>query len=769
MNVVFMFRRLVFVQVMLGMVAFCLAEPPHGNPALLLVVGTLCVLSWYVAEGPGGKPLPQWLINIGAMLAIAWLGVDLVLRRRPIIVGMCHFTMWLQILQLYGHKKNREYALILVLSLLQMVGASILSVTMLFGILLFAYCVVGLLTVLLFQFKVTSDEILTSSRLAATRRGSVSRPKPVVCRGHRWQFRLVAGFVGSVAAIIALACFVLLPRTSRFANNPLLAGLQPSQVGYNDRVDLSGAPPTIDNREPVLHLEMKGDVGDQHHLLRGAALDRYDRRTRSWVRGTDIGRADQAIMLDTAAYFGETQFEGDAVDATVTLRNNRRQTLFTLNPVTRFSSPSLHSVKFNPFDQRFNSDAAANKVLVYRLQSPASHQVRVTPRLLPRFEWRQDDDGNRWRFLSPDQAYFSYARGWEVEQEWLSQYTLNILRETLNEPHLTRNVDVVYVPRDFEFARVLEQYLQSRFTYTLTNHPSRSRDPIVEFLDTERQGHCELFASALAAMTRSIGMRARVVTGYRASEYNSIGDYYLVREGNAHAWTEIDCGAMGWQTFDATPPGDVAAEHAVSRSWLSGISDLYGHLEYLWIDTFVAYDKETRDEVLSNIGQSIRESTANRESFIGGIVGWFGDMIERWRLNQFSFSVMVITFVFICIGVGSLVRMKVLRRKRMVALQLTKLPRPERMRLAQRLSFYLDMLDLLERNGHVRPDWQSPFGFATELNHVDMPKFKPVLSLTEHFYEIRFGHRESDTARQDRIRALLKELEHNLAGRKEAA
>ena len=40
------------------------------------------------------------------------------------IVPLGHFTMWLQILMLYGKKTNREYGEIMVLSMMQMIGAS---------------------------------------------------------------------------------------------------------------------------------------------------------------------------------------------------------------------------------------------------------------------------------------------------------------------------------------------------------------------------------------------------------------------------------------------------------------------------------------------------------------------------------------------------------------------------------------------------------------------------------------------------------------------
>jgi hypothetical protein len=72
------------------------------------------------------------------------------------------------------------------------------------------------------------------------------------------------------------------------------------------------------------------------------------------------------------------------------------------------------------------------------------------------------------------------------------------------------------------------------------------------------------------------------------------------------------------------------------------------------------------------------------------------------------------------------------------------------------------MLDMLDRHGYVRPSWQSPFGFAQELADANPMRFDPVIALTELFYEIRFGHRELDGERQNRIKAHLQQLEHAL-------
>lgn len=93
------------------------------------------------------------------------------------------------------------------------------------------------------------------------------------------------------------------------------------------------------------------------------------------------------------------------------------------------------------------------------------------------------------------------------------------------------------------------------FGYSLDVRRSPRLDPVVDFLTTHREGHCELFASALALLARSRGVPARVVTGYRGGDLNRAFGYTVVRERHAHAWVEAWVDGA-WRSFDPTPPVD---------------------------------------------------------------------------------------------------------------------------------------------------------------------------------------------------------------------
>lgn len=115
--------------------------------------------------------------------------------------------------------------------------------------------------------------------------------------------------------------------------------------------------------------------------------------------------------------------------------------------------------------------------------------------------------------------------------------------------------------------------LMTQYRYSLSFVRPKGREPILDFLFHNKQGHCEYFASALALLARSVGVSARVVGGYMVSEYNSLGSYYIVREQNAHAWVEAWVPGKGWQTFDATPPAGVASHMPKQATTFAGLID----------------------------------------------------------------------------------------------------------------------------------------------------------------------------------------------------
>lgn len=99
--------------------------------------------------------------------------------------------------------------------------------------------------------------------------------------------------------------------------------------------------------------------------------------------------------------------------------------------------------------------------------------------------------------------------------------------------------------------RALNYFREQPFFYT-RQPPLLLNDPVDEFLFDTRRGFCEHYASAFVFIMRAAGIPARVVTGYQGGEMNPLGDYFIVRQSNAHAWAEVWLRNQGWVRIDPT-------------------------------------------------------------------------------------------------------------------------------------------------------------------------------------------------------------------------
>lgn len=94
-------------------------------------------------------------------------------------------------------------------------------------------------------------------------------------------------------------------------------------------------------------------------------------------------------------------------------------------------------------------------------------------------------------------------------------------------------------------------WIRAEFAYTLAV-PIAGRHAVDEFLFTQKAGYCEQFSSAFVVLMRAAGIPARVVGGYVGGHRNPIGDYWLLRRSDAHAWAEVWLPRRGWTRVDPT-------------------------------------------------------------------------------------------------------------------------------------------------------------------------------------------------------------------------
>jgi len=106
---------------------------------------------------------------------------------------------------------------------------------------------------------------------------------------------------------------------------------------------------------------------------------------------------------------------------------------------------------------------------------------------------------------------------------------------------------------EYDKARAIEDYLRTLKYGASSSTPGFNQDRVDYFLFETKTGHSDHFASAMAVMLRSVGVPARLVSGYGPGVSAKEEAYFTVREGDQHSWTEVYFPALGWVEFEPSP------------------------------------------------------------------------------------------------------------------------------------------------------------------------------------------------------------------------
>jgi transglutaminase-like putative cysteine protease len=161
--------------------------------------------------------------------------------------------------------------------------------------------------------------------------------------------------------------------------------------------------------------------------------------------------------------------------------------------------------------------------------------------------------------------------------------------------------------------QVLTHFNQEAFHYSLES-PLLGRHSVDEFLFDTRTGYCEHYASAFTVMMRMAGIPARVVTGYQGGWYNEVGDYLLVRQSDAHAWSEVWFAGTGWTRVDPTAAvsplriqqGSLGAlsdpRFMLDYAWLRGLKNGFDIVQQRWNDWVIDFSAHSQARMFSSFG-----------------------------------------------------------------------------------------------------------------------------------------------------------------------
>ncbi len=129
------------------------------------------------------------------------------------------------------------------------------------------------------------------------------------------------------------------------------------------------------------------------------------------------------------------------------------------------------------------------------------------------------------------------------------------IRQTAEEA-LAKSPTPITAP--YEKALYLAQYLKQNYR-VLPDLPflKEDEDLVEAFLYKYQGGYPDHFSTVLTVMLRSLGIPARLVVGFGAGEFNPFTGYYVVRNTDAFAMTEVYFHKYGWFAFNPIPGGDV--------------------------------------------------------------------------------------------------------------------------------------------------------------------------------------------------------------------
>jgi protein-glutamine gamma-glutamyltransferase len=157
------------------------------------------------------------------------------------------------------------------------------------------------------------------------------------------------------------------------------------------------------------------------------------------------------------------------------------------------------------------------------------------------------------------------------------------------------------------------ELFHNAFFYTLVT-PELGRDSVDDFLFETKRGFCEHFASSFVVLMRAAGIPARVVTGYQGGYFSEVGRYLLVRQSDAHAWSEVWLEGRGWVRIDPTAAvspqrveeGARAAAGDTSpwyqAGWIIGMRNQFDLINRGWNSLIVEFNALRQQSLLKPFG-----------------------------------------------------------------------------------------------------------------------------------------------------------------------
>ena len=203
------FRSVLYVVVFLGISGFCMAAE---SPGLWVFSITMMFANAWLIKQELFRPMPRVLSSLVTISAFLFAFFQYRRGVNTPIITVGQFLVFLQIIKLWEQRANRDYAQLLVLSLLLMVSAAISTASLLFGVLFIAYLLLSLYCCLLFHLKVEADVAKEALSPALAKRGESPLRQDQKHLGR--SMRRLTGLVACFSLFWAVLIFLFFPRNA---------------------------------------------------------------------------------------------------------------------------------------------------------------------------------------------------------------------------------------------------------------------------------------------------------------------------------------------------------------------------------------------------------------------------------------------------------------------------------------------------------------------------------------------------------------------------
>lgn len=650
---------------------------------------------------------------VGFWIDLLWVSGDL-------LPAGLHFLMILMIIKLFNLRLRRDYLHLYAISLVAMLASGSLTADLWFFPIFSIYLLAGVWTLLLFQLTKTSEVSGDAWMSAPIRHESHEE-------NHRVSPRLfwIANGLALGAFLITVVIFFTIPRVNAgiyqkgFGENLRMSG-------FSDKVNL-GAIGSI-KRDPsiVMRVELpRSPLHDARPLyIRGVSFDRYDGTV--WTNQLSYRRS----LIEESP--GTFTFRGKRAVLRSQLGEAMQQKILLepLDTPVLFAAPFIESVT-GMFPSLFFDATGA----VY-LPFPSSSRIEYTV-------------VSRSTVLVP--ADLGSEPG--PYPEWVVRQYLQLPLQSDRITALAGEVTQKHY-RPYEKATAIQTYLTSHYRYSLDAPLAEQHQPLEEFLFARKTGYCEHYATAMVIMLRTVGVPARLVTGFMATEWNEYGHYYIVRQQDAHAWVEVYLPHSGWIRMDPTPTEDNPPAGGPVWKVLGPIVD---NIKLQWNRLFVQYSAADQLAVVRELkaeGMSVRNKALDSMTLLfGALLTVLSGIVPR-NVSQVRIGALGELLGVAVIGLAVLFWLR--RSRPWVAWSLWEKGRGHELVIAQ---YYRRMRTYLTGQGFSNSTAIAPLELVEITRAQWREAYTAVASITEVYCRTRFGHLpltpEDLKQTEDQLRHLL--------------